>query len=66
MRSVKRSIMMWQYVIGHTQVLMHANMKLGQGVRIRMILGRNNFYHNSCIRQALRVEELWRNGALIK
>eukprot|EP00973_Karenia_brevis_P029996 4135352-Karenia_brevis.AAC.1 len=58
--------MMWQYVIDYTQDLMHANMKLGQGLRIRMILDRNNFYHSSCICQALRVEELWRNGALIK
>eukprot|EP00973_Karenia_brevis_P029858 4118104-Karenia_brevis.AAC.1 len=41
-------------------------MKLGQGVSIRMILDRNNFYHSSCIRQALRIEELWQNGALIK
>eukprot|EP00973_Karenia_brevis_P019772 2710676-Karenia_brevis.AAC.1 len=31
-----------------------------------MILARSQFYHSSCIRQALRVHELWHNGALIK
>eukprot|EP00973_Karenia_brevis_P042091 5826446-Karenia_brevis.AAC.1 len=45
---------------------MQLNMKRGQEVRVGMILDRSQFYHSSCIRQALRAHELWHNRVLIK
>eukprot|EP00973_Karenia_brevis_P019233 2636371-Karenia_brevis.AAC.1 len=66
MKAVRRTIDAWQYVTDHTTILLQANVKLAQGFRIRLILDRSRFYHSSCVRQALRVQELWSNGAQIK
>eukprot|EP00973_Karenia_brevis_P086889 12050562-Karenia_brevis.AAC.1 len=66
MKTVRRTIDAWQYVTDHTTILLQANVKLAQGVRIRLILDRSHFYHSSCARQALRVQELWSNGAQIR
>eukprot|EP00973_Karenia_brevis_P086971 12060726-Karenia_brevis.AAC.1 len=66
MRTVKRTIDAWQYVTDHTTILLQANVKLGQGIRFRLILDRGHFYYSSCARQALRVQELWLNGAHIR
>eukprot|EP00973_Karenia_brevis_P074337 10328061-Karenia_brevis.AAC.1 len=39
---------------------------MAKGVRARMIFDRSQFYWSSSARQALRVQELWNNGAEMK
>eukprot|EP00973_Karenia_brevis_P078568 10907300-Karenia_brevis.AAC.1 len=54
LKSVSKTVDMWHYCMDHTTVSMQLMFKLAQGVKVRMIFDRSQFYWSSSARQALR------------
>ena len=52
-----------QYSMDHTGCCMILGQKLAQGVKVRIICDKGQFYYCSCARQPKRVKELFDAGA---
>ena len=55
----------YQYQLDHTECVTKMIEKIARGVKGRLILDANNFYHSSCARQPIRVKSLFEAGCEI-
>ena len=55
-----------QYVMDHTDLCLKLALKVGKGVRRRIIFDRENFFNSSCARQSGRVCDLYHEGVQMR
>ena len=63
---MENSVCGLQYQADHTECFAELGMKIAKGLKGRIIFDKSCFMRSSCVRQALRVQELYRAGCEMK
>ena len=66
LRRVQNYFEAFVFIIDHTEAMVVLNTKLAQGLKVRLIMDKANFHSSSCARQAVRIKELYDNGAEVR
>ena len=66
LEAAKKEVVAILYQCDQTQCFEILRRLLGQKVKVRFLLDRDNFYRSSCVKQAQEVESLWRSNGEIR